>query len=107
MFYLVGVGAWVVGSSLFVGSALIWYFMAKWECAQAFQARCPESRQLVEIRVDAGHAARTRFHGHEEMLLTSCSQSDHGCKHACLTAAAPNRKPTVIPGLLKQYTLAH
>ena len=85
MLALLGIFAFLVGSSLFIGSAVIWYYMAKWEFEQPFHALCPETRQPVDIHVDGSHAARTRFAGHEELIVTSCSRwpERRGCSQSC------------------------
>ncbi len=85
MLALLGILAFLVGSSLFIGSAVVWYYMAKWEYREPFHALCPETRQPVDIYVDATHAARTRFAGHEELIVTSCSRwpERRGCDQAC------------------------
>jgi len=85
MLAVLGIFAFLVGSSFFVGAAVIWYLMAKWENQQPFHALCPETRQPVDIYVDATHAARTRFAGREELIITSCSRwpDRRGCDQAC------------------------
>ncbi len=112
---LLGILAFVVGSSFFVGSAVIWYYMAKWEYRQPFHALCPETLQPVDIYVDATHAARTRFAGHEELVITSCSRwpDRRACDQACtvqvplLGDSRADRQIAAFgtqPGWLKQNT---
>jgi hypothetical protein len=78
-------GAFVIGSIFFVSAAVLWYFMAKWENQQAFHAICPETMEKVDVYVDAGHAAKTRFHGREELIVLSCSRwpERQGCPQGC------------------------
>lgn len=71
---LLYIGAFIVGSSFFLGAAALWYYMAKWEYREPFHALCPETMQPVDIYVDATHAAKTRFHGREELVIVSCSR---------------------------------
>src|SRR4051812_41418524 len=115
---LLGILAFLIGSTLFVGSAVLWFYMAKWEYRQPFHAFCPETQQPVEIFVDATHAARTRFGGHEELLVTSCSRWPErlGCNQECtpqvplLGDSRAERKFAAFgtqPGWLKQNTPVH
>lgn len=85
-----GIFGFIVGSSFFVVAAVIWYLMAKWEYQQPFHALCPETMQPVDIYVDATHAARTRFHGREELVITSCSRwpDRRGCGQDCTPQVA-------------------
>ena len=82
---LLGIVAFIIGATFFVGAAFLWYFMAKWEYREPFHAICPENLQPVEIRVDGEIAARSRFLGHEELQVTACSRwPERGdCNQAC------------------------
>jgi len=115
MLFLLWLGAFVIGSAFFVSAAVLWYFMAKWECQQTFRALCPETMQLVDLHVDAAHAAKTRFHGREELVVTSCSRwpGRQGCGQDCtpqlplLGDSRADRKFAAFgtqPGWLKRYT---
>lgn len=108
-------GAFIVGSLFFVSAAVLWYYMAKWECQQPFHALCPETMQSVDIYVDAAHAAKTRFHGREELVVVSCSRwpDRKGCGQDCtpqLPLLGDSRSNQNIaafgtqPGWLKRYT---
>jgi len=83
--FFVWLGAFVIGSCFFVSAAVLWYFMAKWENQQAFHAICPETMEKVDVYVDAAHAAKTRFHGREELIVVRCSRwpEREGCPQAC------------------------
>lgn len=113
--FLLWLGAFVIGSIFFVASAFLWYYMAKWECSQPFHALCPETRQLVDVYIDAAHAAKTRFHGREELLVVSCSRwpDRRACGQDCtpqiplLGDSRENRSIAVFgsqPSWLKRYT---
>ena len=82
---LLGVSAFCVGACFFIGCALLWYRMAKDEYRQSLHALCPETSQPADIRIDGTRAARTRFHGHEELVVTSCSRWPEraACNQAC------------------------
>ncbi len=82
---LLGIGVLCIGACFFVGSALLWYRMAKDEYREPFHVLCPETLQPVDLRIDATHAARTRFHGHEELVVAGCSRWPEraGCNQAC------------------------
>ena len=82
---LVWVGVFIVGSLFFVTACFVWYFMAKWENQQAFHAICPETMEKVDVYVDAAHAAQTRFHGREELVVVGCSRwpERKGCPQGC------------------------
>ncbi|MGZ4814597.1 MAG: hypothetical protein ACXVZV_04275 [Terriglobales bacterium] len=115
---LLGILAFLIGSTLFIGSAVLWYYMAKWEYRQPFHALCPEMLQPVDIYVDGTHAARTRFDGHEELIVTSCSRwpERRGCDQGCtpqiplLGDSRVDRKIAVFgtqPNWLKSNTPVH
>lgn len=80
-----GVGAFVVGVTLFAVAGLVWYLMAKWEFEQDFNVMCPETEQVCAVHVDAKLAARTRMAGHEDLRLTACSRwpEKQNCDQAC------------------------
>ncbi len=115
---LVGILAFFVGSCFFVTAAVIWYLMAKWEYRQPFHALCPETMQPVDVYVDAKHAARTRFAGREELIVTSCSRwpERRGCGQDCtpqvplLGDSRVDRRIAVfgtVPEWLKSNTPVH
>jgi len=87
---LLGICAFCIGACFFVGTALLWYRMAKDEYREPLHALCPETLQPADIRIDATRAARTRFHGHEELVVAACSRWPEraGCDQAC-TAEVP------------------
>lgn len=82
---LLGIFAFSIGACFFVGTALLWYHMAKGEYRKPFHALCPETLEPVDIRIDATHAARTRFQGSEQLVVTACSRWPEraGCDQAC------------------------
>jgi len=115
---MLGVLAFLVGSCFFIGAAVLWYFMAKWEYRQPFHALCPETQRPVDVYVDATHAARTRFAGHEELIVTSCSRwpERRGCGQECtpqiplLGDSRVDRKVAAfgtVPAWLKSNTPVH
>lgn len=112
---LLWLGVYIVGSLFFLSAALLWYYMAKWECQQPFRALCPETMQPVKVYVDAAHAAKTRFHGREELVVVSCSRwpERRGCGQDCtpqiplLGDSRLDQTYAVFgtqPGWLKKYT---
>jgi len=112
---LLGFLAFLIGSTLFIGSGVLWYYMAKWEYRQPFHALCPETQQPVDIYVDPAHAARTRFAGHEELVVTSCTRwpERRPCDQACtpqIPLLGDSRRDQTIaafgtqPSWLKQNT---
>jgi hypothetical protein len=85
MLVLLGITAFLVGAAFFVGCALLWYYMAKSEYREAFNAICPETLQPAEIKVDGKLAARTRFGGREKLEVAECSRwpERKQCNQAC------------------------
>jgi len=117
-FVFLYIGAFIVGSSFFAAAAVLWYYMAKWECQQPFHALCPETMQPVDLYVDAAHAAKTRFHGREELVVVSCSRwpDRRSCGQECtpqvplLGDSRVDRKYAAFgtqPNWLKQNTPVH
>ena len=82
---LLGIGAFLIGASFFIVNALLWYRMAKDEYREPFHALCPETLERVDIRIDATRAARTRFQGREQLVVTGCSRWPEraGCDQSC------------------------
>ena len=82
---LLGICAFMIGASFFIVNALLWYRMAKEEYREPFHALCPETLEAVEIRIDGTRAARTRFHGREELVVIGCSRwpGRAACDQAC------------------------
>ena len=82
LFWLV---LFLVGASLFIGAAVIWYYMAAWEFREPVNVICPETLKPAEVKVDGKHAARTRFAGHEELRIAACSRwpGRRECDQAC------------------------
>ena len=78
-------GVVLIGGSFLVAAVILWYYMAKWENQQVFHAICPETMEKVDVYVDASHAAKTRFHGREELIVVSCSRwpERKGCPQGC------------------------
>jgi hypothetical protein len=85
MLVLLGIVLFLIGSAIFVGAGVLWYYMAKWEYREPFNAICPENLQSVQIRVDGDTAARTRFAGYEDLQVTACSRwpEKSECNQAC------------------------
>lgn len=77
----------LVGASLFIGSAVIWYYMSVLEFKEPVTIICPETLQSAEVKIDGKHAAKTRFAGHEELVIADCSRwpERRGCDQACAT----------------------
>jgi hypothetical protein len=74
MLVLLGIVLFLIGSAIFVGARVLWYYMAKWEYREPFSVICPENMQLVEVHVDGDVAARSRFAGHEDLQVSACSR---------------------------------
>ncbi|HLH06649.1 MAG TPA: hypothetical protein VKW78_05400 [Terriglobales bacterium] len=73
------------GASLFIGSAVIWYYMAVWEYREPVNLICPETLRPADVKVDGHHAAKTRFAGHEELQVSACSRwpEKRECEQLC------------------------
>ncbi|HWR14982.1 MAG TPA: hypothetical protein VN577_09145 [Terriglobales bacterium] len=85
MLSTVGIVAFMIGAVCFVAAAIVWYKMAEWEFRSPFYILCPETEKPAEITVDAKLAAHTRFAGHEEIRITSCSRwpDRRACNQDC------------------------
>jgi len=75
----------LMGAAFFISAGVIWYLMAVWEYSEPVEIICPETLEAATVRIDGKHAARTRFAGHEELRIASCSRwpGRDGCNQAC------------------------
>jgi len=82
LFWLV---LFLFGASLFIGTGVIWYYMAAWEYREPVDIICPETMKSATVEVNGKHAARTRFAGHEELQIAACSRwpDRRECDQAC------------------------
>lgn len=85
MLALLGIVLFAIGAAFFAGAGVLSYYAAKAEYREAVYAVCPENLQPVEIRVDAGFAARSRLEGHERLKISACSRwpEKSECDQAC------------------------
>lgn len=85
MVFLFWLLLFLVGASLFIGAAVIWYYMAAWEYREPVDIICPETLNSATVEVNGKHAARTRFAGREELRIAACSRwpARRECDQAC------------------------
>ena len=81
----------VLGVAVLVGLGVLFLFgrrlAAAWMRYRGTRVVvCPENREIVAVRVDAGHAAATASQGHPDLRLESCTRWPEraGCGQDCL-----------------------
>jgi hypothetical protein len=66
---------------------------------------CPESRDMVAVRVDARHAAVTATQGHPDLRLESCTRwpEKTGCGQECLGQIASAPEACLLRNILADW----
>ena len=75
----------LVGSTLFVMTAFVWYESAKHDYGEPANVLCPETMEMVEVLLDTDYAARTRLASHERLRIAACTRwpENRECDQAC------------------------